>query len=65
MQVTEVILLELLERMFPKGEGAVRLMAQVNNEVNKTAPPPTCHKTNGLLVDAKAAVQSFRESSWL
>jgi hypothetical protein len=49
-QVSEALLLELLERMFPEGEGAARLMAQFDK---------TVHKTNGLLVDAKAAVQSF------
>ena len=29
-QVTEAVLLELLKRMFSEGEGAARLMAQVN-----------------------------------
>ena len=49
-QVPESELLQLLERMFPEGVGAAQLMAEFDKKADKT---------NGLLVDAKAAVVSF------
>ena len=49
-QVTECELLQLLERLFPEGEGEANLAASIDK---------IAKQTNGLLVDAKAAVQSF------
>ena len=48
--MTESELLQLLVRMFPEGEGEAKLAASVDK---------IAKKTNGLLIDAKAAVQSF------
>ena len=49
-QVSEDALLQLLERMFPEGEGAPQLTVKVDT---------VAQMVNGLLVDAKAAVLAF------